>query len=235
MEEKKTPQQKYYEANKEKIAAQRKAKYEANKDEIKFKYETNKETLKEKQLEYYHKNKEKLNENRKEYDKTYYEINKEFKKQKNKEYYEKTKLKRKLEYEKLKKDIEYQNKVKENRRINEKNRRKNDPLFKLTKNIRCLINYGIKRINHKKQSKTELILGCSFDEFKQHIENQFETWMTWDNYGLYNGELNYGWDIDHIIPQSKGLTYDEVIKLNHYTNLKPLCSKVNRDIKRNGE
>ena len=25
----------------------------------------------------------------------------------------------------------------------------------------------------------------------------------------------------------------DVIKLNHYTNLQPLCSKINRDVKRN--
>ena len=56
--------------------------------------------------------------------------------------------------------------------------------------------------------------------------------MNWENYGLYNGELNYGWDIDHIIPNSSALTEDEFIKLNHYTNLQPLCSKVNRHIKR---
>jgi hypothetical protein len=24
--------------------------------------------------------------------------------------------------------------------------------------------------------------------------------MIWDNYGLYNGTPEYGWDIDHIIP-----------------------------------
>ena len=57
--------------------------------------------------------------------------------------------------------------------------------------------------------------------------------MTWENKGLYNGELNYGWDIDHIIPVSSGKTEDDMIKLNHYTNLQPLCSKINRDIKRN--
>jgi hypothetical protein len=56
--------------------------------------------------------------------------------------------------------------------------------------------------------------------------------MSWDNYGKYNGELNYGWDIDHIIPQSSALNEEDVIKLNHYTNLQPLCSKVNRHIKR---
>ena len=57
--------------------------------------------------------------------------------------------------------------------------------------------------------------------------------MNFDNYGKYNGEFNFGWDIDHIIPTSSAKTEEEIIKLNHYTNLKPLCSKINRDIKRN--
>jgi hypothetical protein len=56
--------------------------------------------------------------------------------------------------------------------------------------------------------------------------------MSWDNYGKYNGELNYGWDLDHIIPLCTVTTIDELIKLNHYTNFQPLCSKVNRDLKR---
>lgn len=63
-------------------------------------------------------------------------------------------------------------------------------------------------------------------------DSKFEPWMTWGNRGLYNGELNYGWDIDHIIPVSSAETEEGVIKLNHYTNLQPLCSKVNRDIKK---
>jgi hypothetical protein len=57
--------------------------------------------------------------------------------------------------------------------------------------------------------------------------------MTWENRGLYNGELNYGWDIDHIIPLDTAETIQDIIRLNHYTNLQPLCSKVNRDIKKN--
>lgn len=55
--------------------------------------------------------------------------------------------------------------------------------------------------------------------------------MTWENKGLYSGELNYGWDIDHIIPLSTAKTEEDVIKLNHYTNLKPLYSKINTDFK----
>jgi hypothetical protein len=45
-------------------------------------------------------------------------------------------------------------------------------------------------------------------------------------------QLIYGWDIDHINPVSLGDCEESVIALNHYTNLQPLCSKVNRDIKR---
>ena len=60
--------------------------------------------------------------------------------------------------------------------------------------------------------------------------------MTWDNYGNPKDgifELNKTWDIDHIKPVSSGLAENEVIELNHYTNLKPLCSYTNRWIKRN--
>lgn len=57
--------------------------------------------------------------------------------------------------------------------------------------------------------------------------------MSWENQGKYNGELNFGWDIDHIIPISSAKSEEDILNLNHYTNLQPLCSKVNRDIKKN--
>jgi len=85
--------------------------------------------------------------------------------------------------------------------------------------------------NYTKKSTTYEILGCTIEEFKLHLESNFESWMNWDNRGLYNGELNYGWDIDHIIPISSATSEEDVIRLNHYTNLQPLCSYVNRYIK----
>jgi hypothetical protein len=112
------------------------------------------------------------------------------------------------------------------------NRRKTDPLFKLTLNTRALIRLAIKRNGFNKKSKTADILGCSYEEFKIYIESKFESWMNWGNSGLYNGTPNYGWDIDHIIPLSSAKTEQELIKLCHYTNTQPLCSKVNRDIKK---
>jgi hypothetical protein len=60
--------------------------------------------------------------------------------------------------------------------------------------------------------------------------------MNWDNYGnpkdgIY--EINKTWDIDHIKPITTGKTEEDILKLNHYTNLQPLCSYTNRFIKRN--
>lgn len=57
--------------------------------------------------------------------------------------------------------------------------------------------------------------------------------MSWDNYGLYTGEYNSGWDIDHIIPLSSATSEEDIIKLCNYTNLMPLCSYINRVVKRN--
>ena len=128
-------------------------------------------------------------------------------------------------------DQNYYQTNKENINYKIKLKLKTDDLFRLKHNIRCLIGVSLKHKGIKKNSKTSDILGCSFEEFKLHLESKFEEWMTWDNYGLYNGELNYGWDVDHIIPTNSAKTEDDVIKLNHYTNLQPLCSKTNRDVK----
>ena len=109
-----------------------------------------------------------------------------------------------------------------------------DPYYSLNCSIRALITFSIKRSGYKKKNKTEEILGCTINEFILYLENQFEPWMNWSNYGNWNGiptEMNTAWDIDHIIPSSFATSEDDVIKLNHYTNLRPLFSYVNRYIK----
>jgi hypothetical protein len=111
-------------------------------------------------------------------------------------------------------------------------RSETDMVFKMKLSARKLISSSFRHSSFTKNSKTSIILGCSFEEFKLYIEKQFEPWMNWDNKGLYNGELDYGWDIDHRIPLSSAETEEDIIRLNHYTNLQPLCSKVNRDIKK---
>lgn len=111
-------------------------------------------------------------------------------------------------------------------------RKKEDPLFKLSINIRTLIGNSFRNKGVRKNSKTALILGCSIQEFKEYLESNFEIWMNWDNYGKYNGELNHGWDIDHKIPLKTAVTEEELTRLSNHTNLQPLCSYLNRDIKR---
>ena len=151
----------------------------------------------------------------------------ESRKIKAKEYYYKNK-ESKIRYQK-----EYQKNNKERRNKYLKERRNSDPLFNMVTNVRNLIYNSFYYNGYSKDSKTENILGCSFIDFKKYLQLNFKEWMTWENKGLYNGKLMHGWDIDHTIPLSTANNKDEIIKLNHYTNLKPLCSKINRDIKKN--
>lgn len=123
-------------------------------------------------------------------------------------------------------------KVLEQNKINYYRRLKEDPVFRVKNALATNIRRGLKRMGGYKNSRTMGILGCSYDELKQHIESQFESWMSWDNYGAYNGEFNYGWDIDHIQPTSQANDLNELHERFHYTNLQPLCSKINRDIKK---
>jgi hypothetical protein len=100
-----------------------------------------------------------------------------------------------------------------------KERKKNDSLFKLTCNTRCLISKSFRQNGYSKNSKTYKILGCTFDKFKQHLENKFTEGMTWENQGQ--------WHLDHIYPISLAKDEQELIKLNHYTNFQPLWAHDN--------
>lgn len=203
---------KYRENNREILKIKSKINYENNKvkhSEYGKKYrEKNKETLKNKSKEYYINNKSTILNN--------YHKNRE------------QNLNRMRQWKK-----ENRQKLREYQNDYNSNRVKTDVLYHLKHSIRQNIRMSIKRKGLVKTKKTHEILGCSIQTFKEYLESKFETWMNWDNYGLYNGTINYGWDIDHIIPSSTALNEEELIKLNHYTNLQPLCSHINRDIKKN--
>lgn len=134
---------------------------------------------------------------------------------------------------KYKKNYDSQNREKINTYV--KSRRvitKNDPLIRFKNSISQSIRDSFRMKSWRKNSRTRDILGCTFLEFKNYIEYHQEDWMNINNYGIYNGERNYGWDLDHVIPLSVAETRDGLIKLCHFTNLKPLCSYENRVIKR---
>lgn len=162
--------------------------------------------------------------------KAYWELNKEELKCRQKEWRIKNKEKiseNKKAYYILNKEV-----ISKKKRERYKQNYKQRPQFRLKENFRNNILKMMKG-KYKKSKATDKILGCIFEDFKNHIEKQFENWMTWDNYGLYNGEESYGWDLDHIIPVSLSETEEDIYLLNHWSNFQPLCSKVNRDVKNN--
>ena len=156
--------------------------------------------------EYQENNKEKINL----YMKEYREKNKE----KEKLYREKNREKRSLyhkEYYKNKKEA-----INKKASEYQKKRLKEDELFSFTHRVRGLIRDSVScRKGYTKKSKTQEIVGCTFEQLKEHLEN---TW--YNNYGTpYNGEPVH---IDHIIPLSYAKNEEDVIKLCHYTNLQYL-------------
>lgn len=205
----------YYAKNKEKILSKNK-KY----------YETNKKSINTKGKEYVERNLEKT----KKYKKEWNEKNATKKKEKFKNYYENNKeiiLEKNRLYRQKNKD-----KINESKRKYESKKLKDNPLFKIKRNIGRAITRALKLNKIDKKQRTIIILGCSLEQFKKHIEKQFESWMTWDNYGMYIKNTERTWNIDHIIPISSAKTEEDIIKLNHFTNLRPLCSLEN-NIKNN--
>ncbi len=191
--------------------------------------------------EYYRKNKEKLNENSKNYrelkkdelltkKKIYYQENKNIIKEKKKQYRENNK-------EHIK-EIRRQYRLKNKEKIAKQKKIYQEKLLstdigKLKHNIRQAIRRSLISKGYKKKFSSEKILGCSIEEFKIYLESKFESWMNWENKGQYNGTPNYGWDLDHITPLSSAKTEEGLLKLNHFSNLQPLCSYINRDVKKN--
>lgn len=187
---------------------------------------SNKEAIKKNSQKYYKNNKEKVKKNSKKKYKDDKEYFLNYLKKYRAEHKEETKSDSKKYYEKNRK------KIIEKTRVYQKKRKNSDPIYKLKANIRTMISNITKGRNFTKKSKTVDIIGCSFEYFELYIESKFEPWMNWSNYGLYNSTPNYGWDIDHIIPMSSAISEEDVKKLNNYTNLQPLCSYVNRYVKR---
>jgi hypothetical protein len=174
----------------------------------------------------------------KEYKKSYHLKNKELISIYRKEMYKSKKdeilLKRKESYNSNReKKLEYQKKyaslnkekISAYKMEYQRNRRLSDPVYKLKYVVGRLIRNSLKCRGLSKNKRSIDILGCSIDFFKFYIEERFIDDMSWENYGT-------NWDIDHKIPLSTAITEEDVIRLNHYTNLQPLNSYINRNVKR---
>ena len=183
----------------------RKQYYLDNKERIKQYYLDNKEKINEQSKQYRLDNKEKINEQSKQYyldnkerSKEYYLDNKEKKNEQSKQYY-------------------LDNKEKIN--LYTFKRYHSDPLYKFKQNYRCRTRKAFKVKSWRKNGSTEKLLGCDYKTAMNHIEKQFEPWMTWDNHGE--------WHIDHITPLASANTIEEMTPLFHYTNLQPLLAEDN--------
>ncbi len=189
------------------------------------------EQKKLRQKKYQQKNKDKINAKRRERwakkKKILTELELEIIRKKDRERYQENKEKKKLRVK------IYKEKNKDKIKITNRNyrikKRKTDQMYLFREKISKTIRESFKRKKQKKTGRTVDILGCSIEFFKNYFESLFEPWMNWDNYGIYIPNSKRTWQIDHFIPLDTAKTIDDIIQLNHYTNLRPLCSKENLD------
>tara|TARA_R110000868_G_scaffold294551_4_gene555083 strand:+ start:1379 stop:2014 length:636 start_codon:yes stop_codon:yes gene_type:complete len=100
------------------------------------------------------------------------------------------------------------------------NKKQTNELFKIKELLRKAVRNSFQRIQQNKPTNTEVLLGCSWEEAKKHIEALWVENMSWKNYGLD------GWHIDHIKPVSD-FTEGNLHLMNHISNLQPLWAKDN--------
>lgn len=111
----------------------------------------------------------------------------------------------------------------------QKRLRETNPSYQIACLSRSRLNYGLKRIVQQGKEFCFKPLGCTFVEFKQHLEDEFADGMSWDNYG------HGGWTIDHIVPLCKfDLTNEiELNKAMHFSNTQPMWERDNHRKKKN--
>lgn len=175
--------------------------------------------------EYYKKNKQKFldaaskkyKENKKEClagMKLYAEKNKEKLSNYQKEYYQKNYNKvREGQKNNYQKNSKKYNKA---QYLKKKEKMKTDTYLKLCENLRSRIGMAIKNYKGTKHTPSLELLGAPINVVREHIENQFQDGMNWENHGV--------WHIDHIVP----CAFFDLTKLSHqkfcfhYENLQPL-------------
>lgn len=99
-------------------------------------------------------------------------------------------------------------------------RRKTDPIYAMREVARTRVRHALNNKGFKRQAKTAVMIGCSWERLKEHIESRFVDGMSWENRHL--------WEVDHIIPMSSANTEEGIIKLSHFSNLQPLWKEDNR-------
>jgi len=177
-------------------------------------YQTNtKEKVLEYQREYYQENKDKVLTKCKIYRDSHKEEIEAYQQNYADENKEKI-SKRKKEYRR--KNID---KIRARMRKYTREKRASDLQFRLASILRSRINKVTK--GQCKAGSAVRDLGCSIKEFKNYIEEQFQSGMTWENYGK--------WHIDHIKPLSIFDLTDrgQFLEACNYKNLQPMWANDN--------
>lgn len=113
---------------------------------------------------------------------------------------------------------------KEHHRLAANKRRDTNINSRIQDNVRRRINYALKGIGKTKH--TEELIGCSIEFLKQHLEQQFQSGMLWDNYGSGDG----CWEIDHIkpVPLFDLTRIEQQKEYFNWHNMRPMWSLLNR-------
>lgn len=100
----------------------------------------------------------------------------------------------------------------------QKRKTREDPLFRLRRNLRARLRDAFKFSDANKKSNSFDLIGCTIEHLKQHLESQFSFGMSWANYG------KNGWVIDHSLPLKMFnlVLESEQRKCFHWSNLQPL-------------
>jgi hypothetical protein len=102
-----------------------------------------------------------------------------------------------------------------------KKRMLEDEVFEARVKLTSCLTHFLRK--NRKNSIVRPFVGCSPEEYREHIEKQWAEGMAWENYGSKKG----CWNIDHIIPLSSAQTVEELKKLFHFSNTQPLWTEDN--------
>lgn len=187
---------------------------EIKKLQNKERYEKNKDKCSERYKKYYQENKDKFAERAKEY----------YKKNRDRLIERQTKRNKEESTKEWAKEYHKRYAKKNRQKINDKQttRRNSSTLTKLENRIRCAICTAFRRHKTIKTNRVGSMLGCS-------IHDLLTLW------GIE--KIPIGFHIDHICPCAQAQTEEELIKLQHYSNLRliPAEDNLNKSDKKTPE
>jgi hypothetical protein len=176
-------------------------------------------------IQYYANNKDKIRKYQQEHTEEY------------KERQRKRRVAKKEELREKKRAYDAGRKAERNAKL--KDRRKNDPSFRIRSIVSRSIHIALKRNGSSKNGKScNNYLPQTIAKIRTHLESLFEPWMTWNNQGKYDpktwkddDQSSWTWQLDHIVPRADlpyvSMEDDNFKKCWNISNLRPYPSKWN--------